>query len=154
MGQWYRGFKSAFLPFFRSTCITQRPRPFTMGTAEVERVNTTQRLQALRELMAQEKYDVNVLIVPSEDQRATHPVPRLNPIPDFLVPQIPANILPTATNVEHSSRDSVDPQVLLFSHTPLYSSQLGVGCVVVTKEHAYLFTDGRYFLQAGQQLDE
>lgn len=44
-----------------------------MGTAEVERVNTTKRLQALRELMAQEKYDVNALIVPSEDQRTVQP---------------------------------------------------------------------------------
>lgn len=41
-----------------------------MGSAEVQKVNTTQRLLALRELMAQEKYNVNTLIVPSEDQRA------------------------------------------------------------------------------------
>jgi hypothetical protein len=69
---WY-GFRSLSLPLFRCTRrqypSIQRFRPFTMATAEVQKVNTTQRLQALRELMAQEKYDVNALIVPSEDQR-------------------------------------------------------------------------------------
>lgn len=29
-----------------------------------------------------------------------------------------------------------------------------VGCAVVTLKNAFLFTDGRYFLQAEQQLDE
>jgi hypothetical protein len=28
-----------------------------------------------------------------------------------------------------------------------------LGCAVVTHDNAYLFTDGRYFLQAEQQLD-
>jgi Xaa-Pro aminopeptidase len=28
------------------------------------------------------------------------------------------------------------------------------GCAVVTLDKASLFTDGRYFLQAGQQIDE
>lgn len=40
-----------------------------MASAEVQKVNTTQRVRALRELMAQDKYDVTALIVPSEDQR-------------------------------------------------------------------------------------
>lgn len=29
-----------------------------------------------------------------------------------------------------------------------------VGCAVVTLKQAFLFTDGRYFLQAEQQLDK
>jgi hypothetical protein len=41
-----------------------------MGTAEAQTVNTTERLQALRKLMAQENHDVNAVIIPSEDQRA------------------------------------------------------------------------------------
>lgn len=41
-----------------------------MGPAEAQTVNTTKRLQALRELMGQDKYNVNALIIPSEDQRA------------------------------------------------------------------------------------
>ncbi len=28
------------------------------------------------------------------------------------------------------------------------------GCAIVTPEDAYLFTDGRYFLQASKQLDK
>ncbi|KAF8176462.1 hypothetical protein BJ912DRAFT_857446 [Pholiota molesta] len=28
------------------------------------------------------------------------------------------------------------------------------GCAVITLDNAYLFTDGRYFLQAGKQLDQ
>lgn len=68
------GIRSVSFPLFRYThrnyLPTQRIRPFTMGSAEVQRVNTTQRLRVLRELMAQEKRDVNALIVPSEDQRA------------------------------------------------------------------------------------
>jgi hypothetical protein len=28
------------------------------------------------------------------------------------------------------------------------------GCAIVTPQDAFLFTDGRYFLQAGQQLDK
>jgi len=29
-----------------------------------------------------------------------------------------------------------------------------IGCAIVTLEKAFLFTDGRYFLQAEKQLDE
>lgn len=41
-----------------------------MDAAEIQKVNTTRRLRALRELMNQENYDVNAVIIPSEDQRA------------------------------------------------------------------------------------
>jgi hypothetical protein len=33
------------------------------------------------------------------------------------------------------------------------SRRRSAGCAVVTADDAYLFTDGRYFLQAEQQLD-
>jgi hypothetical protein len=39
-------------------------------------------------------------------------------IADFLVFQTPVNISPTVTSVGHSSRDSTDPLVLPFDHTP------------------------------------
>ena len=67
-------FRSFSLSLFRYTRHqlppSQRFGPFTMGAAETQTVNTTKRLQALRELMSQEKYNVNALIIPSEDQRA------------------------------------------------------------------------------------
>ncbi len=31
---------------------------------------------------------------------------------------------------------------------------LHLGCAIVTSDDAYLFTDGRYFLQAEKQLDQ
>ena len=36
----------------------------------------------------------------------------------------------------------------------LSSSSSSTGTAIVTKDKAYLFTDGRYFLQAEQQLDK
>ncbi|KAF9788041.1 Creatinase/aminopeptidase [Thelephora terrestris] len=116
------GFRSVSLPFryiHRNHLSIQRFRPFTMGSAEVLRVNTTQRLRVLRELMAQEKYDVNALIVPSEDQHSSEYLANCDKRRAFI-----------------SGFDG------------------SAGCAVVTKEHAYLFTDGRYFLQAEQQLDD
>jgi hypothetical protein len=44
-------------------------RSFTMGAIGAQTVNTTQRLQSLRELMKQTKHNVHALVVPSEDQR-------------------------------------------------------------------------------------
>ena len=35
-----------------------------------------------------------------------------------------------------------------------HSSWMVLGCAIVTIEEAFLFTDGRYFLQAERQLDE
>jgi Xaa-Pro aminopeptidase len=35
-----------------------------------------------------------------------------------------------------------------------YSSLHCAGCAIITLNKAFLFTDGRYFLQAEQQLDE
>ena len=56
-----------------------------MGAAETQTVNTTQRLQTLRELMGQERYDVNTLIIPSEDQRALQDQSHPDTTADLLV---------------------------------------------------------------------
>lgn len=70
-------FRSLSFPLFRyirrQHTSAQRFRPFTMSAAETQTVNTTHRLRALRELMAQEKHDVNAVIIPSEDQRMLQP---------------------------------------------------------------------------------
>ena len=67
-------FRSLSLPLFHAIrpqhLSVQRSRLSTMGAAETQTVNTAHRLRALRELMAQAKYDVNAVIIPSEDQRA------------------------------------------------------------------------------------
>ncbi|KAF9653718.1 Creatinase/aminopeptidase [Thelephora ganbajun] len=116
------GFRSLSLSLFRYTrpkhTSIQKFRPFTMGAAEAQTVNTTHRLRALRELMAQEKYDVNALIIPSEDQHSSEYLAHCDERRAFI-----------------SGFDG------------------SAGCAVVTKQGAYLFTDGRYFLQAEQQLD-
>lgn len=65
---------------------------------------------------------------------------------------------------ESSSADSQDPQVLVVPCTPSHPPTLtsppshppdppGVGVALVTADVALLWTDGRYHLQASQQLD-
>lgn len=56
-----------------------------MGAAETQTVNTTQRLRTLRELMGQERYNVNALIIPSEDQRTLQDQSHPDTITDLLV---------------------------------------------------------------------
>lgn len=126
-----------------------------MGSAEVQRVNTTQRLRVLRELMVQEKHHVNALIVPSEDQRALR------------YKMIIFGHHPLLSGFSDSSEYLADCDKrrafisgfdgsagIIIQPFAFKSAQLNAGCAVVTKEHAYLFTDGRYFLQAEQQLDK
>jgi hypothetical protein len=52
-------------------CITQKVSfsASTMGAAGRHTVHTTERLAALRELMAHKEYAVGAFVVPSEDQR-------------------------------------------------------------------------------------
>ncbi|KAJ7636867.1 putative Xaa-Pro aminopeptidase P [Roridomyces roridus] len=94
-------------------------RPFSLGTmgAGTQTVNTTQRLQSLRELLAQEQ--VHAFVIPSEDQ--------------------------------HSSEYLADCDERRAFISGFNGS---AGCAVVTPKEAFLFTDGRYFLQAEQQLDQ
>ncbi|TFY78231.1 hypothetical protein EWM64_g5781 [Hericium alpestre] len=98
---------------------TKLPRSKFYGTATVMgvEVNTSERLAALRKLMAEQP--VGAYIVPSEDQHFS---------------EYPAEC------------DERRGFISGFNGS--------AGTAIVTKDNAYLFTDGRYFLQAEQQLDK
>ncbi|EIW51638.1 Creatinase/aminopeptidase [Trametes versicolor FP-101664 SS1] len=82
-------------------------------------VDTTQRLQALRKLMAKPEYNVQAVVIPTEDQHFSEYIAQCDERRAFI------------------------------------SGFTGsAGCAIVTPEDAYLFTDGRYFLQASKQLDK
>ncbi|EPQ30975.1 uncharacterized protein PFL1_01164 [Pseudozyma flocculosa PF-1] len=87
-----------------------------MGAIATGRVDTAQRVAALRKLMEQE--NVQAYVVPSED--------------------------------EHASEYPADSDLRRGYITGFTGS---AGCAIVTLKEALLFTDGRYFLQAGQQLE-
>ncbi|KAJ7245380.1 Creatinase/aminopeptidase [Mycena haematopus] len=91
-------------------------RSFTMG-AGTQTVNTSQRLETLRNLLAQEQ--VQAFVVPSEDQHSS----------EYLA--------------------ECDERRAFIS-----GFNGSAGCAVITANQAFLFTDGRYFLQAEQQLDK
>ncbi|KAF6753773.1 putative Xaa-Pro aminopeptidase P [Ephemerocybe angulata] len=88
-----------------------------MGAVGTGRVNTTERLAALRKLM--EEVGVDVVVVPSEDSHYSEYLAHCDERRAFI------------SGFNGSA-----------------------GCAIVTLKDAYLFTDGRYFLQAGQQLDD
>ncbi|KAJ2913801.1 hypothetical protein MD484_g6610, partial [Candolleomyces efflorescens] len=88
-----------------------------MGASGTHRVNTTERLSSLRELMKRE--GVDVWVVPSEDQHYS----------EYL-----------------AHCDERRAYISGFNGS--------AGCAVVTADKAFLFTDGRYFLQAEKQLDD
>ena len=54
--------------FFTAARTLRLRRPYASMAAHAT-VNTTARLQALRELMAKPEYDVQAVVVPTEDQR-------------------------------------------------------------------------------------
>ena len=87
-----------------------------MGAIATGRVDTTQRVQALRELMA--KHGVDAYVIPSGD--------------------------------EHASEYPAESDLRRGYITGFTGS---AGSAIVTTDKALLFTDGRYFLQAGQQLE-
>ncbi|KAF7338774.1 putative Xaa-Pro aminopeptidase P [Mycena sanguinolenta] len=91
-------------------------RRFTMG-AGTQTINTSQRLETLRKLLAQEQ--VQAFVVPSEDQHSS----------EYLA--------------------ECDERRAFIS-----GFNGSAGCAVITATQAFLFTDGRYFLQAEQQLDK
>lgn len=88
-----------------------------MGAVGTQTVDTTERLAALRNLMAERNIDSYA--VPSEDQHFS---------------EYPAEC------------DKRRAFISGFNGS--------AGTAIVTKDNAYLFTDGRYFLQAEQQLDK
>ncbi|KAI0691006.1 Creatinase/aminopeptidase [Cerioporus squamosus] len=82
-------------------------------------VDTSSRLQALRELMAKPEYNVQAFVVPTEDQHFSEYIAQCDERRAFI------------------------------------SGFTGsAGTAVVTAQEAFLFTDGRYFLQAEKQLDQ
>ena len=52
-----------------------------MGAIGTQMVNTTARITALRELMAKKEYNVDVFVVPSEDQRELSTLGSSRPTP-------------------------------------------------------------------------
>lgn len=60
-----------FVPY-RTHHLPRTPFRFiaTMGAKATATVDTTKRVEALRELMRRKEYDVTAYVVPSEDQRA------------------------------------------------------------------------------------
>ncbi|KAI0273242.1 Creatinase/aminopeptidase [Russula aff. rugulosa BPL654] len=89
----------------------------TMGAIGTQTVDTTDRLAALRKLMAE--HNVGAYIVPSEDQHY-----------------------------------SEYPAECDYRRAFISGFNGSAGTAIVTKDRAYLFTDGRYFLQAEKQLDK
>ncbi|KAF5356602.1 hypothetical protein D9758_008285 [Tetrapyrgos nigripes] len=109
-------------PFLRRLPSFRPPRSLsfssisTMGT---HTVRTGERLAKLRELMKKNENDVNVYVVPSEDQHGSEYIAECDERRAFI------------SGFNGSA-----------------------GCAIITLDKALMFTDGRYFLQAGQQLDE
>ncbi|KAI0747142.1 Creatinase/aminopeptidase [Daedaleopsis nitida] len=100
----------------RSTLPVRR---YSTTMAAHATVDTFSRLKALRELMAKPEYNVQAVVVPTEDQHFSEYIAQCDERRAFI------------------------------------SGFTGsAGCAVVTPQTAYLFTDGRYFLQASKQLDQ
>ncbi|KAJ7676480.1 putative Xaa-Pro aminopeptidase P [Mycena rosella] len=106
---------SAFTPNvpLRAIIISRR---LSMGAGS-QTVHTSERLEKLRQLLAQEQ--VHAFVVPSEDQHSS----------EYLA--------------------ECDERRAFIS-----GFNGSAGCAVITPKEAFLFTDGRYFLQAEQQLDK
>ncbi|KAF0306379.1 Xaa-Pro aminopeptidase ApepP [Amphibalanus amphitrite] len=87
-------------------------------SAPPNRVDTSERLQRLREVMADSRYNIDAYIVPMDD--------------------------------EHQS-EYVSPHDARIRFISGFSGSAGLA--IVTKDKAALWTDGRYFLQAEQEMD-
>ncbi|KAI1789426.1 Creatinase/aminopeptidase [Ganoderma leucocontextum] len=108
-----------FSDLFFTTSRTPRLPRFFASMAAHATVNTSSRLQALRELMEKPEYNVQAVVVPTEDQHFSEYIAHCDERRAFI------------SGFNGSA-----------------------GCAVVTPKGAYLFTDGRYFLQAEKQLDQ
>jgi hypothetical protein len=84
----------------------------TMGAVGRHTVNTTERLAALRELMARDEQTVGAFVVPSEDQRErSDRCPIYGTLSRELLDQIPANTSRIAIKDAPSFQASMDLQV-------------------------------------------
>lgn len=151
---------AAFLPppraFFSRRLFVGAPRLFTTMGANVQTVNTSKRLQALRQLMSNPDNDVTAYVVPSEDQRTLNrQVTRWtsSPLLNFRLQRVQCCVR-RATRIHlwiHGiGRYATSPVWFARFVTPSLLS----GCAVITLKDAFLFTDGRYFLQAEKELDQ
>jgi len=149
-----RSTRSLIIPWIRRLSIL----PSTMGAIGRHTVNTTERLAALRELMARNDHAVGAFVVPSEDQR------------EFL-DRWPIYVTLSRDFIQSDSSEYLahcDQRRAFISgfngsagldhpHHPkfiIHSPEKFLGCAIITPNDAFLFTDGRYFLQAEQQLDQ
>ena len=66
----YRNFAYTLRPPGAATTTLRTRLLATMGAQATHTVNTTRRLEALRQLMSTPENDVTAYVVPSEDQRA------------------------------------------------------------------------------------
>ncbi|EJD05517.1 Creatinase/aminopeptidase [Fomitiporia mediterranea MF3/22] len=82
-------------------------------------VDTTERLAALRSILASRSPPIDAFVVPSEDAHFSE--------------------FPSRSDARRAFISGFDGSA---------------GCAIVTSSDAYLFTDGRYFLQASKQLDK
>ncbi len=129
-----------------------------MGAIGTQTVDTTARLLALRKLMVRDETDVTAVVIPSEDQRKSFLLVRLSQVliavciagldsSEYIATCDERRAFISGFNGSAGMRplttlnETAVPNVLL-------------GCAVVTLDAAYLFTDGRYFLQAEKQLDQ
>ncbi|KXN70273.1 Creatinase/aminopeptidase [Conidiobolus coronatus NRRL 28638] len=101
----------------RLNCNTTINR-FQSTLIDMSPVNTTQRLEKLRQLFDKNQFNIDAYVVPSEDAHYS----------EYIAP--------------------VDARRAYIS-----GFDGSAGLAVITKDQAALFTDGRYFLQAEQQMD-
>ncbi|KAL5498588.1 hypothetical protein ACEPAH_1942 [Sanghuangporus vaninii] len=91
----------------------------TMTAFESQAVDTSERLSALRKILANNTPPIDAFVIPSEDAHFSE--------------------FPSHSDERRAFISGFDGSA---------------GCAVVTQTDAYLFTDGRYFLQASKQLDK
>jgi len=125
-----------------------------MGAIATGTVDTTERLAKLRELLKKPENNVKAFVVPSEDQRMyIYKKTAEEIVLNIFALKILASILHTQMNVGLSSQVSMAQPVRGSCDLMRRQSDIAVGCAIITLRDAFLFTDGRYFLQASQQLD-
>lgn len=127
-----------------------------MAAIATHTVDTTARLAGLRELMRQPAVDVKVVVVPSEDERE-----RLSPVDDLDHRVLTRRVWCVDFSEYPAEADKRRAFISGFSGSagsslsrrPTTEHVCRPGCAVITLKDAFLFTDGRYFLQAAKQLD-
>ncbi|KAJ4467003.1 peptidase M24, structural domain-containing protein [Lentinula aciculospora] len=96
-----------------------RLRAFATSSPKIMTVHTAERLAKLREFMKKPQHNIDVYVVPSEDQHGSEYI---------------------------ASCDERRAWISGFNGS--------AGCAIITLDRALMFTDGRYFLQASQQMDK